>query len=132
DVQLVFQPAKRPSPSFPFPVGHGFAISPVGLYPRSRGRLTLASNDPFAPPLIDPNLLGDPADFAPLLRGIRLARRVFAAPAFAKYRAQETMPGPAAQSDEALEAYVRAESYTVHHPVSTCRMGTDAMAVVDP
>ncbi len=50
DIQLVFQPAKRPRPTFPFPIGHGFAISPVGLYPHSRGRLTLASNDPFAPP----------------------------------------------------------------------------------
>ncbi len=48
DMQLVFQPAKRPGPSFPYPVGHGFAISPVGLYPRSRGRVTLASPDPFA------------------------------------------------------------------------------------
>ena len=131
DVQLVFQSAKRPRPSFPFPIGHGFAASPVGLYPRSRGRLTLASADPFAPPLIDPNLLGEPADIDPLIRGIRLIRRVFASPAFARYRAEETAPGPAAQSDEDLAAYIRAESYTVHHPVSTCRMGTDPMAVVD-
>lgn len=132
DMQLVFQPAKRPAPSFPFPLGHGFATSPVGLYPRSRGRLTLASADPFAAPMIDPNLLADPEDIAPLIRGIRLIRQIFAAPAFARYRAQETAPGAAAQSDADLEAYIRAEAYTVHHPVSTCRMGTDAMAVVDP
>ena len=62
DVQLVFQSAKRPPPGFPFPLGHGFAISPVGLYPRSRGRVTLASSDPFAAPLIDPNLLSVPED----------------------------------------------------------------------
>jgi choline dehydrogenase-like flavoprotein len=131
DVQLVFQPARRPGPSLPFPVGHGCAISPVGLYPRSRGRLTLASPDPLAAPRIDPNLLGAPEDLAPLIRGIRLARRVFAAPAFASYRATETAPGPAVVSDAELEAYVRAEAYTVHHPVSTCRMGNDASAVVD-
>jgi choline dehydrogenase len=129
DVQLVFQPAKRPPPSFPFPLGHGFAISPVGLYPRSRGRLTLAGPDPFTAPLIDPNLLSDPDDVRPLLR---LVRRIFAASAFAKYRARESLPGDSAQSDEDLISYVRAQAYTVHHPVSTCRMGSDPLAVVDP
>jgi choline dehydrogenase-like flavoprotein len=132
DVQLVFQPAKRPGPSFPYPVGHGFAISPVGLYPRSRGRVTLASPDPFDAPRIDPNLLSAPEDLPPLIYGIRLARKIFASAAFAAYRAQETSPGSAAQSDAELAAYVRAEAYTVHHPVSTCRMGNDAAAVVDP
>jgi choline dehydrogenase len=132
DVQLVFQPAKRPPPSFPFPLGHGFAISPVALYPRSRGRLTLAGPDPFTAPLIDPNLLSDPDDVRPLLRGIRLVRRIFAASAFAKYRAREILPGDSAQSDEDLISYVRAQAYTVHHPVSTCRMGSDPLAVVDP
>jgi choline dehydrogenase len=131
DVQLVFQPAKRPGPSFPFPVGHGYAVSPVGLYPRSRGRLTLASPDPLAAARIDPNLLSVPEDLEPLLRGIRLARRIFASPAFARYQGKEAAPGEAAQSDAELEAYVRAEAYTVHHPVSTCRMGTDPLAVVD-
>jgi choline dehydrogenase-like flavoprotein len=132
DVQLVFQSAKRPSPRFPFPLGHGYAISPVNLYPRSRGRITLASSDPFAEPLIDPNLLSVPEDVMPLVRGIRLARRIFGAPAFEEYRAHESIPGDSAQSDEQLIEYIRAQSYTVHHPVSTCRMGTDALAVVDP
>jgi len=136
DIQLVFQPARRPSPRFPYPVGHGCAISPVGLYPRSRGRVTLASADPFAAPLIDPNLLSAPEDLRPLIDGIRLARRIFAAPAFARYQAVETAPGPALRTDAELEEYIRAEAYTVHHPVSTCRMGRgdgrDAEAVVDP
>jgi choline dehydrogenase len=131
DIQLVFQPAKRPGPSFPYPVGHGFAISPVGLYPRSRGRVTLASPSPFDAPLIDPNLLSAPEDLPPLIRGMRLARKIFASAAFAKYRAQETSPGSGVQSDDELAAYVRAQAYTVHHPVSTCRMGNDAAAVVD-
>ena len=131
DVQLVLQTAKRPSPSFPFPLGHGFAISPVGLYPRSRGRLTLASADPLAAPRIDPNLLSDPGDIQPLLRGIRLSRQIFASAAFARYRATETEPGDGARSDEALIDGIRAQAYTVHHPVSSCRMGTDPDAVVD-
>jgi choline dehydrogenase-like flavoprotein len=132
DVQLVFQPAKRPDPGFPFPFGHGCAISPVGLYPKSRGRLTLASADPLAAPVIDPNLLSVPEDIEPLIRGLRLVRRVFAAAAFAKYKVRETVPGDRAQSDDDLRTYVREQAYTVHHPVSTCRMGTDPMAVVDP
>ena len=132
DVQLVFQAARRPLPKFPFPIGHGYAVSPVYLYPKSRGRLTLASADPFAAPLIDTNLLSVPEDVEPLVRGIRLVRKLFASPSFAKYQAHETAPGSAAQSDADLVAYIRAESYTVHHPVSTCRMGADALAVVDP
>lgn len=134
DVQLVFQPARRPPPSFPFPIGHGFATSPVGLYPRSRGRITLAGPDPLAAPLIDPNLLSVPEDVQPLVRGMRLIRRIFASPAFAKYRAHEIIPGNAAETDEELIAYIRAQAYTVHHPVSTCRMGaeSDPGAVVDP
>ena len=132
DVQLVFQPAKRPGASFPYPLGHGFAISPVGLYPRSRGRVTLASPNPFDAPLIDPNLLTAPEDLPPLIRGMRLARRIFASAAFARYRAREIAPGSTAASDADLAAYVRAQAYTVHHPVGTCRMGNDAAAVVDP
>ena len=132
DVQLVFQPAKRPGLSFPFPIGHGFALSPVGLYPRSRGRVTLASKDPFAAPLIDPNLLSVPEDIEPLIRGIKLARRIFACAAFERYRAREVVPGESAVSDADLAAYIRSAAYTVHHPVSTCRMGNDPAAVVDP
>jgi choline dehydrogenase-like flavoprotein len=56
---------------------------------------------------------------------------VFASPAFARYGAYETAPGKGVQADEALARYIRAEAYTVHHPVSTCRMGNDPLAVVD-
>jgi choline dehydrogenase len=132
DVQFVFQPAARPKPNFPLPVGHGFAISPVGLYPKSRGRVTLAGADPRAAPLIDPALLSVPSDIDPLIRAIKLARRILAAPNFARYRAVESAPGPRVQSDADIASFIRATSYTVHHPVGTCRMGSDAQAVVDP
>jgi choline dehydrogenase-like flavoprotein len=131
DLQIVFQPARRNRGTFPLPLGHGFALSTVSLHPRSRGRITLASADPRDPPLIDPNLLGDPADLAPLLRGLKLSRRLFASAAFARYRAKEVAPGPAVQSDDELAAYIRRTSSTVHHPVSSCRMGDDENAVVD-
>lgn len=132
DLQLVFQPARRNRNRFPLPLGHGFAASAVTLYPRSRGRVLLASADPRAAPLIDPALLQDPRDFEPILRGLRLARELFASKFFAKYRAREVAPGPAVDTDEALTAYIRATAATVHHPVGSCRMGTDDQAVVDP
>lgn len=132
DLQIVFQPARRNPGTFPFPLGHGFALSVVHLYPRSRGRVSLASPDPHVPPAVDPDLLADPEDLPPTLRGLELSRRIIAAPAFARYRAVEVQPGLAEQGDAALAGYVRRTAYTVHHPVGSCRMGTDAHAVVDP
>jgi choline dehydrogenase-like flavoprotein len=132
DLQLVFQPAKRPPPRFPLPVGHGFGLSAVGLYPRSRGRVTLESPDPFAPPRADPNLLSDPRDLDVLVRGLRWGRRIFRGRPFARYGAREASPDPALESDADLISYIRSEAYTVHHPVGTCRMGRGGGAVVDP
>lgn len=132
DVQFVFQPAKRLTTKIPFPVGHGFAISPVALYPKARGTLRLASPDPAAAPLIDPNLLGEPGDADGLVRAIKISRKVFASEAFAPFGGVEVAPGPDVQSDAEIEDYIRRTGYTVHHPVGTCRMGSDAGAVVDP
>ncbi len=131
DVQIVFQPARRNKGTFPFPLGHGFALSTVNLYPKSRGWIRLASADPRERPLIDPNLLGAGEDLAPLVRGIRLSRRIFAAAAFSRYRATEVAPGPNVHSEAELANYVRSAASTVHHPVGTCRMGPDEDAVVD-
>jgi choline dehydrogenase len=132
DLQLVFQPARRNPTPFPLPLGHGFAISLVCLYPESRGTVKAASNDPLAAPLIDPALGSAQHDIATLVRGLRLARRIFAHEAFAQYRAHERTPGAAvADDDAALEDYVRSTLATVHHPGSTCRMGSDPLAVVD-
>jgi len=131
DVQFVFQPAARPKPSFPLPVGHGFAVSPVGLYPKSRGRVTLAGPDPHLAPLIDPALLSAPEDIQPLIRAVKLARRILSAPEFARYEATEIAPGAGAQSDDDIADFIRSTSYTVHHQVGTCRMAGPG-AVVDP
>ena len=132
DVQMVFQPAARPRPNFPLPVGHGYALSPVNLYPHSRGRIGLDGPDPHRAPLIDPALLSDARDIVPLRRAVHLARRIFAAPEFARYHATELAPGSAVESDADLDDFIRGNAYTVHHQVGTCRMGTDAGAVVDP
>jgi choline dehydrogenase-like flavoprotein len=133
DVQFVFQPAKRLThPKIPFPVGHGYAISPVNLYPKSRGTLRLASPEPTAAPVIDPHLLEHPDDVLPLIRALRIARRAFATQAFAEYEGVEVAPGPGTKTDKQFDKYIRETGYTVHHPVGTCRMGSDAQSVVDP
>jgi choline dehydrogenase len=131
DVQVVFQAARRNPGTFPFPLGHGFAISVVGLYPQSRGRVRLAGNHPLAAPLVDPRLLSHPQDVAMMLRGLKVGREVSRATSFARYRAVEVQPGPAVQEDAALIEYIRRAAATVHHPCGSCRMGQDAMAVVD-
>ena len=104
----------------------------MSLYPRSRGRITLSGPDPHAAPLIDPALLSVDTDIQPLIRAIRLARRILAAPDFARYEANEVAPGAAVQSDAEISEFIRASAYTVHHQVGTCRMGSAADTVVDP
>ena len=110
----------------------GYSLHVCQLRPRSRGRVTLASADPFAAPVIQANYLGAAEDLEALVRATRIARKVLAAPAFAPYRNGELIPGPGTgDDDEALRAFVRAHAETIYHPVGTCRMGNDALAVVD-
>lgn len=132
DFQFVFQPCNRATPSAPMPIGHGYAISAVRLYPRSRGRISIDSPDPFAAPLIDPGLLSDPLDLPPMVRAMQLSRRMLAAVPFERYRGVEVEPGPAVQTPEQIADFIRANASTVHHPAGSCRMGSDAHAVVDP
>ena len=132
DMQFVFQPARKMLTGFPVPIGHGHVLNPVCLYPKSRGRLTLADPDPHSPPVIDTNILAVPEDVLPIIRGIEIARRVFADPAFARYAAVETGPGPEIQGEAALTEYIKSICYPINHQVSTCRMGGDPGSVVDP
>jgi len=132
DLQFVFQPARRNPTPFPIPIGHGYAMSQVLLYPKSRGTVSLASADARTAPRIDPQLLSEPEDIQPLLRGLRMARRMLGAPAFDRYQGIEVAPGPAVETDDQLVDYIRRTSATVHHPAGTCRMGADAASVVDP
>lgn len=132
DVQFVFMPAARPTPKFPFPIGHGFGVNSILLRPESRGTVTLGSSDPHAPPRIDTNFLAADADLEPLVRGIRIARKILARPELARYEAHEILPGPDVAEDKDIKDYIRGICSPVHHPGGTCRMGSDAAAVVDP
>ncbi|MEU6737911.1 GMC family oxidoreductase [Streptosporangium sandarakinum] len=108
------------------------SILPGVVRPASRGWVRLASADPFAPPLVNPNYLGDRSDVDRLVQGVELAREIFATRAFGEVLGDELLPGPAAADREALTAFVRERADTYHHQVGSCRMGTDDDAVVDP
>ena len=111
---------------------HGCTLNSCFLRPRSRGTVRLASADPFADPLIDPNYFAEEYDLTTSIAGFRLAREIMAQPAFRPYLRAERQPGPDVQSDVELIAYARRHGKTDYHPVGTCRMGVDETAVVDP
>lgn len=102
--------------------------------PQSRGAIRLRSANPQDAPIIEHPLLGADADVRALIDGARLMRAIFNSPALREHVGQEYLPGAAVTSDEQWEAYVRAGSFAMYHPIGTCRMGSvdDPEAVVDP
>jgi choline dehydrogenase len=132
DLQVLFGPVFYLHHGFTKVDGHGFSIVPVHLTPASRGTVTLRSADPEAAPRIDPNYLAADGDRRAMLDGIRLARRLAALDPLAGHVASEHTPGAMALSDDELLAYLEEYADTCYHPVGTCRMGSDATAVVDP
>jgi choline dehydrogenase-like flavoprotein len=110
----------------------GVTLNSAHLRPRSRGTVRLASNDPNAMPLIDPNYWADPYDKEMSLRGLKLAREIFNQKALSKFIMAERLPGADVTSDEALFNYACKHAKTDHHPAGTCKMGHDKMAVVSP
>lgn len=132
DLQIVFMPMLSNPTSSPTARGSGFGIIPIVVRPQSRGRVTLASADPHDAPLVDPNYLDDPDDMKLMLEGVTLARRILSAPAFSSMHAVEILPGPGARDEATCTDYIRTSAVGVHHPTSTCRMGLDSFAVVDP
>lgn len=109
----------------------GVTLNSAYLRPRSRGTVRLASADPLAAPLIDPNYWADPYDREMSLRGLRLAREIMQQDALKPYVLAERLPGPDVQTEADEIAYACRHAKTDHHPVGTCRMGSDAGAVVD-
>jgi choline dehydrogenase-like flavoprotein len=132
DVQILFGPA--------YYRGHGlirrkeycFGFGPTLITPESRGSVTLRSANPFEAPVIHANYLSTANDLRSMIEGVRLARSIAHSSAFAAYRGDELHPGAGATSDKDIAAFLRAEVETLYHPVGTCKMGHDPMAVVDP
>ena len=110
---------------------NGYSCHVCVLRPKSSGRMTLRSSDPDAPPRIDLNFFDHPDDRKTLVDGLRLARKILAAPSFDEYRGAELNPGPDAQNDGEILAKAKERLGLVYHPVGTCKMGNDELAVVD-
>jgi len=102
------------------------------LHPHSRGWVELRSRNPEDPVAITLNNFADPADLRTGREGIRLARRIYRTAPQSELTGREVTPGEDCQSDEALDAHIRAQAQVTQHPVGTCSMGIGAMAVVDP
>jgi choline dehydrogenase-like flavoprotein len=110
----------------------GVTLNSAYLRPRSRGTVRLASADPAAAPLIDPNYWDDPHDREMSIRGLKLAQEIMRQPALAPFVQAERLPGPEVKTEADYIAYASRHAKTDHHPAGTCRMGTDPGAVTDP
>ncbi|WP_170447123.1 GMC family oxidoreductase [Ruegeria arenilitoris] len=132
DIQLHFTIALVDDHARKLHLGYGFSCHICKLRPESRGTVSLHSADPFAAPAIDPAYLSDPRDLDTMIKGARMTREILEAPALAKYRHKEMFGTDTAQTDADWEGHIRARADTIYHPVGTCKMGTDEMAVVDP
>jgi choline dehydrogenase len=132
DIQLLFGPA--------YYRGHGlmrrqencFGFGPTLITPQSRGSVSLRSANPLDPPAIRANYLSTDSDLRTMIEGVRLARRIANTRAFDPYRGAEIHPGANATSDHDITEFLRNEVETLYHPVGTCKMGNDPLAVVDP
>jgi choline dehydrogenase len=109
----------------------GFSLVVRLLQPESRGTLLIQSADPLHAPAIRPNYLATPKDREVLLAGMKAARRIADTPAMRRYIAREHEPGASCATDADMLDYLRRRGGISYHPVSTCRMGNDASAVVD-
>jgi choline dehydrogenase len=110
---------------------HGFMAYFNLSRPESRGFIKLRSADPLAHPIIEPNYLESENDLRTLRAGLKISREIVSQKAFDSYRGEELAPGPAITSDQDIDAYIRANSETLYHPVGTCKMGHDELSVVD-
>jgi choline dehydrogenase-like flavoprotein len=131
DLQLHFVIGKLVNHGRSTPAGHGYSCHVCLLRPHSRGSVRLASKDPAAPPVIDPNFLGERDDMDRLIRGFKLMRHILLQPALAGTHGQEQAASRAARSDAQIEHFIRDHADTIYHPVGSCRMGKGPLDVVD-
>ncbi|TCW67545.1 MULTISPECIES: choline dehydrogenase [Burkholderia] len=131
DIQLHFVVALVDDHARKLHAGHGLSCHVCLLRPRSRGSVTLNSADPLAAPRIDPAFFDDPRDLDDMVAGFRLTRRLMEAPALAGWTTRDLFTANVDTDDE-IRDVLRRRTDTVYHPVGTCRMGHDALAVVDP
>lgn len=109
----------------------GITLNSYTLRPKSRGSVTLRSADPRDLPIVDPNFLAEPDDIRVSVEGVKISREIFSQPSLAKHIHEIRFPDASVRTEAEFEAYARQYGRTSYHPVSTCRMGSDGLAVVD-
>ncbi len=138
DIQIHTLPWGYPTPNQDGPerpdidTGRCLTVMPTLIYPKSRGELLLTSNRSDQTPHIDPHFLEEPEDLQLFLTAIRKCREICAHAEMAEHLSEELTPGAARASDAELTEEIRLRAMTVYHPVGSCKMGVDEMAVVDP
>ncbi len=132
DVQFHFTPLFRSHRGKRFEFGHGYSLFGCVLRPKSTGSVKLADDGTHRNVVIDHNFFAEEQDQKVLIEAVRKAREVLASPKFDHLRGEEMAPGNDVQTDDQILAYLRETASTVYHPVGTCKMGIDEMAVVDP
>ncbi len=131
DLQFHFTPTWFVSDGAGNPTdSEGFTILPSLVGTKSVGEITLASANPEDAPLINPNAFAEAQDLEILVEGVKIARKIMASPALDDFRGEERFPGADVKTDDDIRAYLRANIQTIYHPVGTCKMGSDDMAVV--
>jgi choline dehydrogenase-like flavoprotein len=131
DLQLHFVIGKLINHGRTTTLGHGFSCHVCLLRPLSRGSIRLASKDPMALPLVDPDFLGNRDDMDRMIRGFKLMRNILAQPALAQFGGRELSVSAGAQTDQQIEQFIRDYSDSIYHPVGSCRMGNTDLDVVD-
>lgn len=131
DIQLHFVIAMIDDHARKLHMGHGYSCHVCLLRPKSVGEVTLASADPLAAPVINPRFLEHPEDMDNMVKAFKITRQLMNAPALTAVRESEYRTADV-HSDEEIRSALRQYSDTVYHPIGTCKMGVDAMAVVDP
>ncbi|HUP17618.1 MAG TPA: GMC family oxidoreductase N-terminal domain-containing protein [Acidimicrobiia bacterium] len=132
DLEILFAPVPFLDHGDTTPPGHGYTIAAVLLQPASSGSISLASTDPTAAPRIDPNYLSEPEDLRVLTIGVERAMEIFETSPLSAVTGGWIRPDRKPESEAELVAGIRRYSETLYHPIGTCRMGVDKMAVVDP
>ena len=131
DLQLHFVIGKLINHGRTTTLGHGFSCHVCLLRPRSYGSLRLASKDPLALPLVDPDFLASRDDMDRMVRGFKLMRQILSQPALAQFSGRELAATAKAQTDDEIEQTIRNLADSIYHPVGSCRMGPGDMDVVD-
>ncbi|OUR97508.1 GMC family oxidoreductase [Gammaproteobacteria bacterium 42_54_T18] len=132
NIQFHFLPALLKDHGRQLMYGYGYTLHICDLQPKSRGVIQLKSSDPLEAPLIQPNYLTDEEDWVNLVNGYKIGRNLLNAKAFSPYSKGEMLPGKMVETDEQIRTDIQKRAESIYHPVGTCKMGIDDMAVVNP